>query len=105
MTSTATDRMRRRKRLLLVAVAGLVALPSPGTAQSTQPPRAPTREELQRPIATAPLPPPRLTVEGGIERAPCALDSEAYRDIRFTPTEVTFDDLRGLSAEDLRPAY
>src|SRR4051794_22085253 len=106
MASTATNGMRRRKLLLLAAAAGLAASPSAVASQTApQPPRAPTREEVERPVATAPLPPPRLTVEGGIERAPCALDSDAYRDIRFTPTEVTFEDLRGLSAEDLRPAY
>ncbi|MEA3002001.1 MAG: hypothetical protein QOH81_789 [Sphingomonadales bacterium] len=92
-----------RNRLAFAALAGL---PSALAAQGmTQPPRAPTREEIQRPAAPAPLPPPRLIVEGGIERSPCALDAEAYRDLRFTPTEVVFDDLRGLSPEDLRPAF
>lgn len=100
--------MRRAQRqpLTFLATAGLAILSGPVAAQTTAaPPRAPTREELQRPIASTPLPPPRLTVEGGIERAPCALDAGVYRDIKFTPTEVNFEDLRGLSAEDLRPAY
>ena len=67
---------------------------------------APTREEVQRPSPDRSEPPPaRLTVEGGIERAPCALDRPEYRDIRFTVSNVLFDDLRGLSPEDLRPAY
>ena len=97
---------RGRGRLLTLAATSLSAWPSVAAAQSTAPPpRPPSREEVERPTAPPPLTPPRLTVEGGIERAPCALDSPAYRDIRFTPTEVMFDDLRGLSAEDLRPAY
>jgi hemolysin activation/secretion protein len=99
---SGTFRARGRPLALAAALAGL---PAALAAQTAPPPRAPTREELQRPTAPAPLPPPKLIVEGGIERAPCALDSPAYRDIRFTPTEVAFDDLRGLSAEDLRPAY
>ena len=84
----------------------LAALPSGVVSQAApQPPRAPSREEVERPTAPAKLPPPRLSVEGGIERAPCALDSPAYRDIRFTPTAVAFEALRGLAPEDLRPAY
>jgi hemolysin activation/secretion protein len=95
----------QRQPLTFLATAGLTILSTPVAAQTAAAPRAPTREELQRPVASTPLPPPRLTVEGGIERAPCALDAQAYRDIKFTPTEVTFEDLRGLSVEDLRPAY
>ena len=74
----------------------------PAAAQPT----APTREEINRP------PPPsveqpraRLTVEGGVERAPCALDRPEYRDIRFTLQDVAFDDLHGLTAEQLRAAW
>lgn len=67
---------------------------------------APTREEVQRaPLEELRPPQARLTVEGGVERAPCALDRPEYRDIRFTVTGVEFADLRGLTAEDLRPAY
>jgi hemolysin activation/secretion protein len=67
---------------------------------------APTREEVQRPLPDrGERPPANLTIEGGVERAPCALDRPEYRDIRFTVTDVQFADLRGLSVEDLRPAY
>lgn len=66
----------------------------------------PTREQVEQrpPESTVPLP-ASLKVEGDVERAPCALDRPEYQNIRFTPTEVTFEDLRGLSAEALRPAY
>ena len=47
----------------------------------------------------------RLTVEGDVERAPCALDRPEYPNIRFTLSDVAFDELRGLTAEQLRPAY
>src|SRR4051794_19254533 len=74
-----------RRRLALAARATMLAPPPAGIAAQTAPqvPRAPTREEVERPTAPARLPPPRLTVDGGIERAPCVLDSPAYRDIRF----------------------
>ena len=75
-------------------------------AALAQPAPAPTREEIDRP------PPPqieqpraRLSVEGGVERAPCALDRPEYQNIRFTLQDVAFDDLRGLTPEQLRPAW
>ncbi|SMF62094.1 Hemolysin activation/secretion protein [Allosphingosinicella indica] len=46
--------------------------------------------------------PPRLTVEGGIERAPCALEGQ---DVSFQINAVTFEDLQGLAPDALRPAY
>jgi hemolysin activation/secretion protein len=69
-------------------------------------PRAPTKEEVRRqPDAENVQRPSRLTVEGGIERTPCALESEAYRTIRFTPQSIAFDGLKGLSPESLAEAY
>ncbi|MDQ8757210.1 ShlB/FhaC/HecB family hemolysin secretion/activation protein [Sphingosinicella sp. LHD-64] len=47
----------------------------------------------------------RLSVEGEIPRAPCALDRPEYASIRFTPTGAVFEDLRGVPPEALRPAY
>jgi hemolysin activation/secretion protein len=69
-------------------------------------PQAPTREEIQRaPVREEPRRGPRLTVEGGVERAPCALADPQYQNIRFTVRSVAFDDLRGLSPADLSSAY
>jgi hemolysin activation/secretion protein len=68
-------------------------------------PRAPTREEVQRPTPRLEPRPPSLSVEGGVERAPCALAAEEYRDIRFTLRAVEFRALVGLLPEALRPAY
>jgi hemolysin activation/secretion protein len=48
---------------------------------------------------------PRLNVEGELDRMPCALDSAEYEAIRFTPSAVQFENLKGLSEEDLRAAY
>ncbi|MEA3049259.1 MAG: hypothetical protein QOG84_1095 [Sphingomonadales bacterium] len=84
----------------------MTALLASGAASAQAPPRPPTREEIERARPPpAPLQPPRLTVEGGVERSPCALDDERFRAIRFTPRAVTFDHLRGLSAEALRGAW
>lgn len=97
--------LRRHAILLLGSgLTGLIAA-QPAAAQ-TAPAGAPTREEVEQPRTTQPTQPPaQLTVEGGVERAPCALDRPEYRDIRFTPSEVVFEDLKGLSPEDLRPAF
>jgi hemolysin activation/secretion protein len=75
-------------------------------AQAPPQPALPTREQIQPPSPERTEPPPaRLTVEGGIEHAPCALDRPEYQQIRFTLRDVVFDDLRGLSATRLRPAF
>jgi hemolysin activation/secretion protein len=73
-------------------------------AQTAPPP--PTREEVTRP-EPRPVPPPpsRLEVEGGVERAPCFLESPEYSSIRFTLRDVAFDGLQGIGADELRSAY
>ena len=76
------------------------------SAVSAQPPSAPTREQVEQvrpPPETQPR--GRLTVEGGVERAPCALDRPDYQNIRFTLADVTFDDLKGLAPDAMRPAF
>ncbi len=70
------------------------------------PPIPPTREEVTRPTPTPPITrAPRLEVEGGVERAPCALDAPEYQNIRFVPRAVEFVGLKGLASTDLTPAY
>jgi hemolysin activation/secretion protein len=84
----------------------MAALLLSGAASAQAPPRPPTREEVERGRPPPPPPqPPRLTVEGGVEHAPCALEDERFRAIRFTPRAVSFEHLRGLPAEALRGAY
>jgi hemolysin activation/secretion protein len=46
-----------------------------------------------------------LEIEGGIERAPCALDSPEFKDIRFTVRGAQFDGLQGLSPGELTSSY
>jgi len=90
---------------LKAALAAASAL-LPAAAALSQTPPAPTREEVARPMPEqTEAPTARLTVEGGVERAPCALDRPEYRDIRFTLNGVAFDHLRGLAADQLREAY
>lgn len=94
---------RRLSQLLLSTL--LISLPATVFAQ-TAPRVAPTREEVTRPqtqrILNRGL---QLDVEGGIERAPCALDSPEFQKIRFTVRGAVFDGLQGMSPEDLTPAY
>jgi hemolysin activation/secretion protein len=47
----------------------------------------------------------RLSVEGGIERAPCALEGEEFRDIRFTPRSVSFGGLKEMPEAALRSSW
>ena len=99
----ARKRPRKVRGSLAASAAALLATAAPA---QVVPQTAPTREEVERPLpertdrAAA-----RLEVEGGVERAPCALDRPEYRDIRFTLSDVAFDNLQGLPAEALRPAY
>jgi hemolysin activation/secretion protein len=91
----------RAFRAGLVASAALCAIPA-----YAQAPAPPTRQEIDRPPPPAiEQPRARLTVEGGVERAPCALDRPEYQNIRFTLADVAFDDLRGMTADQLRAAW
>jgi hemolysin activation/secretion protein len=63
----------------------------------------PTREEVTRPVAPPPPAQSRLQVEGGIERAPCALDGPEFRSIRFVLKGATFDGPQ--TSADLTPSY
>jgi hemolysin activation/secretion protein len=61
---------------------------------------------VTRPVTPPPQPlGPRLEVEGGIERAPCALDGPDYQSIHLVLRDVQFDGLRGLTREQLASAY
>jgi hemolysin activation/secretion protein len=81
---------------------------APAIAAAQAPPQGlrPTREEVtrqqQQPIRNRG---PQLDIEGGIERAPCALDSPEFKDIKFTVRGAVFDGLKGLSPAELTPTY
>lgn len=90
-----------------VGTAALAAvLSTPAAAQSAPQPIPPTREEVRRDDPTAlPPPGPRLEIEGGVERAPCALDNPDFANIRFTPRAFVFEGLKGVTPQELVPAY
>lgn len=98
---------RRKGRARLGAGVILAAYPSLLAAQSAPPPQVvpPTREEVTRPVANVAPPPSRLQVEGGIERAPCALDGPEFRSIHFVLRGAEFDGLAGLTRADLAQTY
>jgi hemolysin activation/secretion protein len=66
---------------------------------------APTREEIERTRQPQAQRSARLTIDGGIERSPCALDNPAYADIKVTITEARFNNLQGVSPEELKASY
>ena len=94
---------RRAERLLLCAI--LAGHPFAAAAQSAPAVIPPTREEVTRPTTPPPAPESRLQVEGGIERAPCALDGPEFQSIRFTVRGVEFEGLQGLTSADLAPSF
>lgn len=104
--SPTGPRTRRASGALAAAAsAALLAFPAHAQLPPGQP-VAPTREEVDRPPPARSEPArARLTVEGDVERAPCALARPEYETIRFTLRDVTFDDLHGLTPEQLRPAF
>ena len=99
---------RRQRRVIahLLASGILLYAPGPAGAQTSPPPLPPTREEVTRPV-TAPVVPtgPQLEVEGGVERAPCALDGPEYKTIHFVFRDAEFEGLQGLTREQLASAY
>ena len=92
------------RRVRLLSASAALACASAIQAQVPAP-RAPTREEVERPRPERADRRPGLSVEGGIERAPCALEGEGFRDIRFTPRSVSFGGLKQLPQSALRSAW
>jgi hemolysin activation/secretion protein len=78
---------------------------SVAVAQTSPQPLPPTREEVTRPNPQAPQEASRLTVEGGIERAPCALDKQQYQNLRFVLRGADFENLQAVPESDLAPAF
>lgn len=98
----------RRRAAHFVAGAILGSIPAALAAQATPPPQTtlpPTREQVTPPVAPAQPPPSRLEVEGGIQRAPCALDGPEFRSIHFVLRGAEFDGLQGLTADQIASAY
>ena len=99
--------MKSRLVVLTGAALTIGGLPMAVFAQTTTTPSPPTREEIDRAPITpvTPKTEPRVTVQQGIERAPCPLAGENFKDITITLARVDFDDLNGIDPEILRPSY
>lgn len=94
------------KWLASLGLACALAMPAFAQAVPAAAAAPPTREEIERaapPPAAAP--PSKLSVSGGIERAPCPLADARFAGIQVTLKGAAFDHLRGLAADDLKPAY
>jgi hemolysin activation/secretion protein len=92
--------------------AAWLAMPMQAVVAQTPPPGAqvapPTRDELIPPQQRREREGTTLTIDGGLERAPCALDRPDYADIRLTLSSVTFtglDRAPGVSLSDAYQAY
>jgi hemolysin activation/secretion protein len=95
------------RHLARVLISSLIAsAASAAVAQTAPQPLPPTREEVTRPNPQAPEnQPSRLKIEGGIERAPCALDKPQFQNLRFVVRGAEFENLEGVPKSDLAPAF
>ena len=101
-----SSRSRQRRAARLLVCVALTAQSFPAVAQIAPRPIAPTREEVTRPVnPPRPQARNRLEVEGGIERAPCALEGPEFSSIRFVMRGATFDGVQGLTSADLAPSF
>ncbi|HKT77511.1 MAG TPA: ShlB/FhaC/HecB family hemolysin secretion/activation protein [Sphingobium sp.] len=101
----AASGVRRSARWRL-ALALTAVVPVSAVAQ-VAPPRAPTREELspaERQEGAAPQG-SRLTVEGGVERAPCPLADPRFAQVTVNFADVRFDGLREVDPQALRDSW
>lgn len=99
---------RRAGKVTFAGLAGLWLCSGSAFAQLPPPSASgalPTREELQQ----TPVPPepsaPRLKITGDIERSPCPLADPRYANITVPVNAVTFNNLKGVTAEEMRPAW
>lgn len=95
-----TRRARWRLALALTAVV-------PVAAMAQVAPRAPTREELSPADRQGDVAPQgsRLTVEGGVERAPCPLADPRFANVTVNFAAVQFDGLREIDASALDDSW
>ena len=65
------------------------------------------REEIEqgRPVPIAPNAPTRVTIEGGVERAPCPLADPKYANVTVRIDSVRFDHLAEVAPERLDAAW
>lgn len=98
-----------RLRLGLSLGAAVLALPGGQVHAQAQTPTPqtvqPTRGELVPPDRRVPQRQTTLTIDGGMERAPCALDREEFSDLRFTLGGAQFVGLEAVPGLSLDAAW
>lgn len=108
--SSPTSRAGEARHLLFVSTASLVlasaGLAAPAAAQTAPQVSPPTREELLPPEARQPdREGVTLTIDGEMERLPCALDRPEYQTIMVTLSTVRFTGAEKAPEVSLAPAY
>ncbi|MFZ4110131.1 MAG: ShlB/FhaC/HecB family hemolysin secretion/activation protein [Polymorphobacter sp.] len=89
---------------MLGSLAGPIAAPALAQVGTVG---LPTREEIDPGRRQAPpaQPTAKLTVEGDIERSPCALADPSYAEVKVTLTAATFNNIGPVTAAELAPAW
>ncbi len=92
--------------LVLASCPIAIGLPSTVLAQVSTPTIAgPSRDELGGITRAPTVQAQRLTVSGGIERSGCPLADPQFAKITTTITAVTFNGLKGATAEEMEAAW
>lgn len=92
--------------LLLTACPLAITLPTAAAAQVSTPTiSGPSRDELGGITRAPTAQPPKLTISGGIERSGCPLADPQFAKITTTITSVTFNGLKGATAEEMEAAW
>lgn len=100
-------RLRGNRAVALYVVSGLAlaVAGTPAWAQTVNQAVTPTRDDLQ-PVQPAPsTDAPRLSVIGDVERSPCPLADPRFADVTVPVNSVTFNNLKGATPEEMRPAW
>jgi hemolysin activation/secretion protein len=87
-----------------LSLALLAGVPLPGVSAAAQV-SPPNRSELVPPDRRERREGPTLTIDGDMERAPCALDRPEYADIRLTLKGAQFGGLEAVPGLSLASAY
>lgn len=105
--SRAARRPARTAPARLAAVLGLALAWTPALAQQPLPPglSPPNRTDLIPPQLRRDQRATTLAVDGGFERAPCALDRPEFAALRFTIKGAAFSGLARVPGLSLEPAY
>lgn len=107
MVGNACAALRRVR--VRAAIGGLVlssAVPLAAWAQAVpQTVGVPSRDELRSITQVPQTETPRLSISGGIERSPCPLADDRFKDIKVTISALDFHGLKGADPSEMEPAW